>query len=194
MSVNLIDNTHPLPDAQVGDLINLAMIEILGEDVSGMIIRELPVLTISSLHFTCLKIFGKNSGEGLMIRIGRAFFRRLVLSGDEYSSLYHPQFRLQGINRKIPLGLSIMAKILGDFSSKPVVISRVAEGYSWEVEDCPVISAPATGIKFFSFQIGILQEFMSWLGNGRMYMVEQEPTLNSCEPVCRIKICTQAVE
>jgi len=170
------------------------MIEILGEEVSEMITREQPAMTPSTLYFACLKIFGKTSGEGLMIRIGRAFFRILVLSGDENSSLCHPQFRLQGINRKIPLGLSILAKTLGDFLGKHVTIDRVAEGYSWEVEDYPDTSASATGMRIFSFQIGMLQEFMSWLGNGRMYMVEQEPDLNSREPVCRIKICTQAVE
>ncbi len=194
MSDILNDIVHPLRKDQVEGLIRYSISEILGEEVTERLIHDISTFSLIELRQECKTMYGEISGNGLMIRMGRAFFRKMVLADNEDSPLYHPLFRFQGLSKKIPAGLSILARILGNLSGKSVRIFPSEEGYYWEIDGCSEFSTLEPDNAGCPFQLGVLQEFMSWLGSGKMYRVDQCPNTALNETKLRINIHTQAVE
>ena len=194
MSENLIDTVQPLPKNIVEGLIFSAMTEILGAQDATEAVQHFHGRTLDDLHQACGSLYGVASGCGLVMRIGRAFFRQLVLSGEEVSPLYNPQFRFQGLSKKAPLGLTMLAKMLGDLPGESVQVSTAADGYHWQVDGCAEAQETAPELPGCAFQMGVLQEFMSWIGSGRMYLVEQLAMTTGARATCTICINTSAVE
>ena len=122
-------------------------------------------------------LFGKRGGQGIILQIGRVFFKNYLRTFGFDLGMMDQNFRMLPKGKRIRQGLDILSR---EFSVK--------DGFSYSVIDDSTkwylkieYYDPDLELKSYyeSFLIGLLQEFLSWTSGGKYYPIKVAEELTS---------------
>jgi predicted hydrocarbon binding protein len=137
--------------------------------------------------------YGTKCGQGLSLRIGRAFFNLTLRELGPQVGLSSLAFRLLPLKKKVKAGLESLAEIFNRYSDQYVSVSENGNLY-WIVEQCPVCWGKRTVHKNCSLTIGFLQEAMYWITSGRQFHIEEQQCQALGDPTCTFSIDKKPIE
>ena len=166
--------------SQLNEILYLALIEILGEkqtqDLLGQDASHL--ISLSNLHEKLIKTFGCSSSKGIEHRVGQSCFRHFLKRMGSEMGFFQSAFKLFPIKKKILTGFHTMSEVYGrNFNDR---IQFTDSGVTYQLKVGNDQSLPVQPLcNGCDLMTGFIKEFMAWVGNGKVYEV------NECE--CRME-------
>lgn len=137
--------------------------------------------------------YGVQCGQGILLRIGRAFFNFILRDFSPQIGFTDPSFRFLPMRKKIKAGLERLAVMYNQFLDQPVCIKE-EDQYYWVMERCPLCWNKRSSQKSCAFMVGFLQEAMYWLSGGRQFRVEEIDWAATGNLTCTMQIKKQPYE
>lgn len=155
--------------------------------------RQFDFAEIAALNRALETVYGLRGGQGMALRIGLASFARGLKTFGIMRAVDDPAFRALPLDRRIEYGLKALATLLTNFSDQAsfvqveedvlLFISEVSP-YSWGRQaDKPVCH----------MMVGILQECLRWVSNGREYYVREIECSATGDQRCVFRISRVAI-
>lgn len=173
-------NSNITERSRLNNILHISLLEILGETQTQEFLGqnyEIPV-SPSTLHNSLVNTFGALSSSGIEHRIGQAFFRHFIKWMGSDLGFFQSSYKLLPVKNKIIIGFKILSDLYARIFEDKLRIAEDESGYQLQVgNEFP----PSDRITYYgcNFIIGFLKEFMSWMGNGKVYAVNEKE--------CRIK-------
>ena len=155
--------------------------------------KQFPFERINQIQTALEQQYGTQCGQGLSLRIGRAFFNLTLREFGPEVGLSNSAFRLLPLKKKVKAGLESLAEIFNHYSDQHVSVSENGNLY-WIVEQCPVCCGKRTPYKNCSLTIGFLQEAMYWITGGRQFHIEEQQCQGVGDPTCTFCIDEKPIE
>ncbi len=150
--------------------------------------------TLAEFHNVLNEYYGPRGGQGIALRVGRAAFQHGIRRWGEVTGLSGTSYRLLPFGRRISTGLVLIATVFSEASHTEVSVSEDEEHWFWQVEHCPACDTqPAEGPMCYLL-VGLLQAFMTWAANSRVYHVQEIGCAGAGAPACLFQIDKIAVE
>ncbi len=119
------------------------------------------------------RALGERSSNGIMLRAGRAAFRRFLQGKGEILGLNALEFRLMPTRIRIMKGLKILAEKLQEDLVCRIDLADEKKHWSWVMDDCSECKGRTSASPICFFMHGFLFEFMYWTGNGKVFPVTE---------------------
>ncbi len=208
--------TYQMSSGRFGRTLLAAMEEVLGRDgveqvlekatqgrssfsLSGQIPWTFDV--VSALHEALEALYGPLAAAGLARRIGRAeFLPTLREFGDEFG-LTSLAFRMLPFTKKIVQATESLAAIFENYG--PLETSACYEHQSgsnfksyvlqetdtliWRIENCPFCWERYAALPACQVAVGLLEEMLYWLSNGKLFQVEETECIACGAESCTIR-------
>lgn len=132
--------------------------------------------------------YGRRGGQGLALRLGRAFFRHGLRIWIADSTPRASEFRLLPAPRRIRTALASLA---GFFNRNFDCIAAMADEESawlWRVTECPACLGQTSDGTDCYLLAGVLQETLAWAGGGRIYRVREVECSAAGAPACLFQV------
>ena len=156
--------------------------------------KEYPFRGVSGITAGLENVLGVEQGRQKAVELGHLAFVRGIIDFDPMLGIIDMPRRLMPLGMKIRLGLDIFAVVFNRFSDQQVQISEDKDNYLWVITRCPVcwerhVSSPACDLA-----VGILQQSLEWVSNGRKFQVEETECIAAGARTCTIAIAKQPLE
>lgn len=115
--------------------------------------------------------FGDKAAAGILFRVGRSCFTQIIKDLGERVGFTRTEFKILPLKRKIPRGLELLAEVFQQINGNQIHIQEDPQFIFWERTASEVEPVPVC-----TFYTGLLQEYMAWMGSGRVYLVDE----NAC--------------
>lgn len=116
--------------------------------------------------------FGVQGGRGLAQRAGRSGFKFFLRKYGRELNLLGLDYRLQPTHARITQGLVTLAAFFGEDGSPPA-INEQESTWSWGISGCEFCIGREDPGVICSFLTGMMQEFMTWAGGGKVYLIKE---------------------
>lgn len=150
-----------------------SILEILGEKQAAELFNSQfsPNPNIGEIHSRLGEMLGNPSALGVEQRIGQAGFRYFLAQMGYELGLFLPTLKLLPTRQKAIKGFGILADFYQKMNNEEVVftetdveyrlsIKKGTDNYSKQYHGC-------------HFLIGFIQEYMAWVGSGRIFLVKE---------------------
>ena len=138
--------------------------------------------------------FGTRAGRGLALRSGRAGFKYGLREFGPVLGCTDLAFRLLPLNSKLRAGAEIFARVFNEFTDQRVKLVEEPDYILWEIERCPVCWDRHTDSPVCHLAVGLLQESLYWVSNGKFFNVEETRCIAIGDPACTIQIDKMPLE
>lgn len=149
---------------------------------------------VSAIQSVLEKMYGPRGGRGVALRAGRASFKYGLREFGPMLGLTDLAFRLLPLNQKLYVGAGLFADIFNQFSDQRVSVEDQEDKIIWRIERCPVCWERQSDMPVCHLAVGILQEALYWLSNGKFFCVDEIGCIACGDPACTIVIDKQPLE
>lgn len=150
--------------------------------------KEYPFYGVSGITAGLESVYGIEKGRQMAAELGHLSFVRGIIDFDPMLGIIDMPRRLMPLGMKIRLGLDIFAVVFNRFSDQIVQIGEDRESYHWIIKRCAVCHGRETKSPACHLAVGILEESLSWVSNGREFQVEETCCLAAGDESCTIAI------
>ncbi len=133
-------------------------------------------------------VYGVHAGRGLALRSGRAWVKYGLRFFRDDLGWNRSEFRLLPRHVRIHRGLEGLASWMDRVFVEKFVVTRSLNGWLWQIHDCPLVIEPGGEIPCCYWMIGVLEETLQRLGDGKIYLVRALPSPLQKAPVCLFEI------
>jgi predicted hydrocarbon binding protein len=129
-------------------------------------------------------MYGPRAGRNLAMRAGRAGFKYALREFGALLGLTDLAFRLLPLDIKLRVTLGVMADTFNNFSDQRVRLDREGDRFYYVIDRCPVCWSRAASEPCCYAATGLLQETVSWVGNGSDVYVREVSCVAAGAPNC----------
>lgn len=116
-------------------------------------------------------LYGEQSTAGILYRVGRAAFSNLLMNIGVEAGYTDAGFKLLPLKKKTLCGLELLAKVFEAVPDQSILVESNMDCYLWKVAFNGDRSRQhILGCTFFN---GLLQEYMAWMGSGKVFLVDE---------------------
>lgn len=168
--------------------------EVLGAEVLSFLAADLDPENgkvkdaAGALLLSLEQTYGAAGGSGLTHRIGRAMFRYGVKELGEQMGFREMGFRILPSPRRVENGLRILSSLFGDITGQSVQVADQDSSWTLSMACCPTAGTQSAGHLYAHLIMGLIQEFASWAGGGRYYLVTETACRMAGAPACVFRI------
>lgn len=139
------------------------------------------------------QIFGANGGRVIAQRTGRETFKYALKDFMPVMGIADLAFRALHVGIKIKIGLGVFAETFNKFTDQRVRLSEESDRHLWIIERCPVCWQRKKSEPCCHLAVGLLQESLKWVSNGREFHVEEIQCIAAGDDNCIISINKQPI-
>lgn len=143
---------------------------------------------ISVMQQALEEVYGPQAARGVAMRSGRAALCYFLSELGEEGGFHQLEFRVLPPRKRAQAGLERIATLVGREAGQPIQIQSLEKAWLWQIELCPECWERKNPTSMCYFSVGLLQEFLSWLSGGRIYLVEETACRAKGDPACVIRI------
>jgi predicted hydrocarbon binding protein len=149
---------------------------------------------LSAIQQALEELYGPRGGRGVALRSGRVFFKYFLRAMGDSMSMTTLDFRLLPTHQRVKSGLTSMASTLSDLCSMRIEVWEDSEAWHWQADQCPWCWKRHMDECMCHFNVGMLQEYMTWAGGGKIYHVLETECIARGGPACTIRIEKQPID
>lgn len=140
------------------------------------------------------KLYGYTAGQGVILRCGRAGFKRLLQEFGAGIGLTDREYRFMPSRRRLTAGLRAVGSFFADGTGGSVSVHEAPDAWVWESNACPWCWQRACkGCSCF-FMVGLLGEYFSWASGGKVYPLAETECMAAGAQACVIRIDKWALD
>jgi predicted hydrocarbon binding protein len=143
---------------------------------------------VSALQQAVEEVYGPQGARGVALRSGRSAFCYFLKTFGEKTGLRELDFRLLPPRRRLKTGLERLAHVMNAETGGEVIIQDDEDAWLVRIGRCPECWKKQSEATHCFFSVGLLQEFISWLSGGKIYLVEEIACRAKGDPACIIRI------
>jgi predicted hydrocarbon binding protein len=143
---------------------------------------------LAAIQATLDDLFGKRAGRGLAHRTGRETFKYALSEFMPVMGIADLAFRPLHLGLKLRIGLQVFAETFNKFTDQIVVLDDEHDRHIWSITQCPVCWKRMSQEPCCQLAVGLLHESLSWVSNGRKFVVWEESCIAVGDPACTIHI------
>ena len=132
--------------------------------------------------------YGLRGGRGLALRIGRGSFKHILHEFGPEMAFSDLVKRPLPLDKKIHLTVEILANVFNKYSDQQIVVSESVKEYFWTIDRCPFCWQLETEDPLCLQLVGLLQEALYWVSNGKFYNIEEINCIAKGDKACLIVI------
>jgi predicted hydrocarbon binding protein len=133
-------------------------------------------------------MYGVRGGRGLAMRAGRETFKYALKEFMPVLGIADLAFRPFPMGMKIKIGLEVFAETFNKFTHQIVRLEQDANSHLWVIERCPVCWKRQSETPCCHLAVGLLQESLFWVSNGKNFRVSEVNCIASGDAACVITI------
>lgn len=145
---------------------------------------------VGEWYAAAVERFGANAAAGIFHRAGRGGFALLLVQLGEQAGFTRPDFKLLPMQRKILTGLDLLGALLSSAGGQVITVDSDASYYYWRVTGCWHCTEQP-GCRYYA---GLLQEYMAWLGGGKVFWAEEVECTAHGQPACLFRISKKPLD
>jgi predicted hydrocarbon binding protein len=146
-----------------------------------------------AIQETLDEMYGVRGGRGLAMRAGRETFKYALKEFMPVLGIADLAFRPFPMGMKIKIGLEVFAETFNKFTDQIVHLEQDAENHLWIIERCPVCWQRESETPCCHLAVGLLQESLFWVSNGKNYRVTEIECIASGYNACVIAILKKPI-
>lgn len=146
---------------------------------------------LSAIQKSVDKLFGERGGRALALRTGRETFKYALTDFMPILGIADLAFRPLHLGIKIKIGLEIFAQTFNKFTDQIVRLEEEPDRHLWIIERCPVCWRRTSERPCCHLAVGLLQESLNWVSNGREFLVREDECVATGNEACVITIVKQ---
>lgn len=143
---------------------------------------------ISALQQALEDVYGRQGARGVALRSGRAAFCHFLRVFGEQTGFDELQFRLLPLRRRILAGLERLAQLIAGQGGGTIRIQDSGTDWLVHIDVCPECWGRQNDSPLCYFSVGLLQEFLTWMSGGKIYLVEEKTCRAKGDSACTIRI------
>jgi predicted hydrocarbon binding protein len=150
--------------------------EILGVQKTEGVLSSLQVCDqtcISLLFQVLINEYGQKTAEGIMLRIGQSAYKYALTELGAILGLDDTSFRLLSTQEKMIEGIDLIEGFYSELAEVDTKLEYTGTSILIHLPQCPVCRGMDSINASCTFIIGLLQEFTSWVGAGKTYLVRE---------------------
>ena len=147
-----------------------------------------PFGAFGQIQATVDLMFGRRGGRGLSVRSGRESFKYVLNDFMPVLGIADLASRALPLGMKLKIGLNIFAESFNKLSDQVVRLGEDRQHYYWNIMRCPVCWGRKTDYNCCYFAVGLLEQALYWVSNGRSFAVDQEMCHAKGDDYCQIVI------
>ncbi|MDZ4159777.1 MAG: 4-vinyl reductase, partial [Anaerolineaceae bacterium] len=140
------------------------------------------------------KLYGDTTGQGVILRCGRAGFKHLLQDFGEGIGLTDREYRFMPSKRRLTAGLRAVGGFFADGSGGSVLVREAPDAWVWESNACPWCWQRARKGCACFFMVGLLGEYFSWASGGKVYPLAETECMAAGASACVIRIDKWALD
>ena len=152
-----------------------------------------PLSELSDIQGVLEAMYGKQGGQGIALRAGRASSNMIFRKFGPRMGLNNLDYRLLPTPTRIKVGLEALARTVSELCCEPFLPAEDEEAWLWQAHTCPVCWQRHSEKPACYFIVGLLQEFVSTV-SGRIYSVVETECLAAGAELCTFRVFKQALE
>lgn len=133
-------------------------------------------------------MFGRRAGRGLSQRAGRETFKYLLKDFMPVMGIADLATRALPMGIKMKIGLNVFAESFNKLTDQVVRLGEDSARYLWIIERCPICWGRQTEAPCCHLAVGVLEQSLFWLSNGKRFHIVQESCRASGDEACLIAI------
>ena len=149
---------------------------------------------MSSLQSVLEALYGKQGGQGIALRAGRASSSMIIRKFGQRMGLNTLDYRMLPTQTRIKAGLESLAKTVSELCCEPFVATEDGAAWIWRAHTCPICRQRQSENPACYFIVGLLQEFVSNISGGKIYNIVESECLASGAEACTFRIDKLAME
>jgi predicted hydrocarbon binding protein len=181
---------------QLKDVLEHSLMEVLGDRdyhlLTAHISENLP-FPLAECYHLAIRMYGGKSAAGIFHRAGRAGFCRLIMNLGVEAGLVENEYKLLPMRKKVIRGLNLLASVFELVPGQEIQVENSGDYFYWKVSGCTHCQT-TTPVDGCSYYIGLLQEYMAWLGSGRVYWVDEIECRSTRDSQCVFRINQSPIE
>lgn len=180
----VISEVNTFISIQWNSILRNSIIEILGEKQAAELYysQSSPNPNIDKLHSRLGEMLGKPSALGVEQRIGQAGFRHFLTQMGHELGLLLPPMKLLPTRQKTIKGFGILADFYQKLNTEQVIFSETNEEYRLIIHNkTEEKSKQYHGCHFLT---GFIKEYMTWVGNGKIFLVKESDCRSNGDMNC----------
>jgi hypothetical protein len=143
---------------------------------------------LSAIQQALEELYGPRGGRGVALRSGRVFFKYFLRAFGDQMAMTSLDYRLLPTHPRVKSGLLAMADTLSDLCSMEILVSEDPDTWYWQSDHCPWCWQRQVDECMCHFNVGMLQEYVTWSGGGKIYHVIETECIAAGSPACTIRI------
>lgn len=143
---------------------------------------------LSSIQLALEELYGPRGGRGVALRSGRVFFKYFLRAFGDQMAMTSLDYRLLPTHHRVKSGLLSMADTLTDLCSMQILVWEDPETWYWQSDHCPWCWERKMDECMCHFNVGMLQEYLTWSGGGKIYHVLETECIAAGSQACTIRI------
>lgn len=149
---------------------------------------------LSAFQHVVERNYGVTGGRGVLLRSGRASFRRLLPMFWQALGMTNLQYRLNPTPVRVRSGLMALAQVLTDMYGHSVAVGEDDGSWMMRLDHCPYCYHRKSSSPICDFLVGLVQEYLSWTTSGRFYIVEEQECMAAGDEACTIRITKRPLD
>lgn len=133
-------------------------------------------------------LFGSFGGRALSLRAGREVWKYALRDFLPILGITGLARRALPLSIKLKIGLEVFAETFNRFSDQVVSLGEDRDVYLWHIERCPICWQRQSQKACCHLAVGLLQESLFWVSNGRQFQVEEVLCIANGDKTCTIAI------
>jgi hypothetical protein len=143
---------------------------------------------LSAIQQALEELYGPRGGRGVALRSGRVFFKYFLRAFGDQMAMTSLDYRLLPTHPRVKSGLLAMADTLSDLCSMEILVREDPDTWYWQSDHCPWCWQRQVDECMCHFNVGMLQEYVTWSGGGKIYHVNETECIAAGSPACTIRI------
>jgi predicted hydrocarbon binding protein len=181
--------------AGVNAIFNLAhLTHLLPATGSQKFEHDLTFADLSAIQQALEELYGPRGGRGVALRSGRVFFKYFLRSFGDQMAMTSLDYRLLPTHHRVKTGLQSMAETLSDLCSLQILVKEDSQAWYWQSDHCPWCWQRHMEECMCHFNVGMLQEYVSWAGGGKVYHVTETECIAKGGSACTIRIDKKPID
>lgn len=143
---------------------------------------------LGAIHETLDELFGPRGGRALALRTGRETFKYALKEFMPVLGIADLAFRPLHLGIKLKIGLEVFAETFNKFTDQVVRLEEDSSQHFWIIDRCPVCWDRLTTYPCCHLAVGLLEESLNWVSNGREFQVKEIECIAAGDYSCVISI------
>jgi predicted hydrocarbon binding protein len=149
---------------------------------------QFPFEAVSGLQAATEALFGEQDGRQALREVGRRMLGIGLAEFEPLLGITDLPTRHLPTGMKLRVGFDTFAMVFNRFTDQRVALSETSSDYLWIIERCPVCWGRRTQSPCCHLAVGILEEGLRWVSNGRLFAVEEIECVAAGGATCTIRI------